>query len=75
MGEYGLLLIGLVLVAYWVLMYWLSNVAKKDLERRGQPGWVFGSFIFWSNPMGLLSWWQARRRYPILDEGVKPKSS
>ena len=58
----------LALSAYAALMYWLSDVAKKDMERRGQPGWVFGSFIFWSTPMGLLAWWEARRRYPILDD-------
>lgn len=71
-NSVGWQLLSLVLSfsGYLAFMYWLSNVARKDMERRGQPGWVFGSFIFWSTLIGLLTWLEARRRYPILDKRI-----
>ena len=58
--------------AYAGFMYWLSEVAAKDMERRGKPGRIFGylmasHYIFWLTPIGVLAWLAARRRYPILE--------
>ena len=55
------------LIAYAILRFWLPAVAKRDMDRRGQPGWVYDLAVWWILPLGLLAWWQARRRYPILD--------
>ena len=64
---------------YVLLKMWLPNVAKKDMDRRGQPGWAYDTAVWLILPIGLLAWWRARRRYPILDdellENVERRSS
>ena len=52
---------------YVVLRMWLPSVAKKDMDRRGQAGWAYDMAVWWILPIGLLAWWRARRRYPVLD--------
>ena len=52
---------------YGVLNLWLPSVAKKDMDRRDQPGWAYDVAVWWCLPVGLLSWWAARRRYPIVE--------
>lgn len=63
--ELWLFLAGLL--AYGVLVFWLPSVAKKDMDRRGQPGWAYDLAVWWYLPAGLLAWWAARRRYPLLE--------
>ena len=55
------------LVAYVILRFWLPAMAKRDMDRRGQPGWAYDLAVWWILPVGLFAWWRARRRYPILD--------
>ena len=79
----GLPLFLFAFVGYFGGMYWLSNIAERDMERRGRRGWALGSAVFfttWISPLWLLAWWVARRRYPILEEAdrhsrSKPRSS
>jgi len=56
----------LALVGYWVLRNWLANIAFRDMRRRGRPGWLIDTAVFWWTPVGLLAWWIVRRRYPIV---------
>ena len=66
--------------AYGGFMYWVSEVAAKDMQRRGKPGRVLGylmasHFIFWATPIGVLAWLAVRGRYPILDEDNQSEGS
>ena len=54
------------LAGYWILRNWLANVARRDMERRGRRGWMLDTAVFWWTPVGLLAWWIARRRHPIV---------
>ena len=60
------------IAAYAVLNLWLPLIAKKDMDRRGEPGWAYDLGVWWCLPVGLVSWWVARRRYPLLEERRKP---
>lgn len=71
--ELWLFLAGVL--AYVVLVFWLPSVAKKDMDRRGEPGWAYDLAVWWYLPVGLLAWWAARRRYPIIDSKQKPQKS
>ena len=61
------LLAVLGLAGYWLLRNWLANVARRDMERRGRRGWMLDTAVFWWTPLGLLAWWIARRRHPIVN--------
>ena len=65
------------LVTYAVFVIWLPTVVEKDMARRGLTGWGYDFsiwFIWWFPPVGLLAWWQARRRYPVLESAPKKPS-
>jgi hypothetical protein len=46
------------------LVCWLAVRAARDMDARGQPGWVFGVLILGAFPIGLLAWVAARSRRP-----------
>ena len=58
-------------VAYAVLNLWLPVVAKRDMDRRGQPGWRYDVMVWLILPIGLLAWWVARRRHPVVERPPK----
>jgi hypothetical protein len=49
------------------LVCWLAVRAARDMDARGQPGWVFGVLILCALPIGLLAWLAARSRRPQLE--------
>jgi hypothetical protein len=46
------------------LVCWLAVRAARDMDARGQPGWVFGVLILCAFPIGLAAWVAARSRRP-----------
>jgi hypothetical protein len=49
------------------LICWLAVRAARDMDARGQPGWLFGVLILCAFPIGLLAWLVARVRPPQPD--------
>lgn len=50
-------------IALGVHLY-LADSAYKDMNRRGQPGWLYGGFVLCVPVVGLAGWLIGRRRYP-----------
>jgi hypothetical protein len=46
---------------------WLGVRAARDMDARGQPGWLFGLLILTVFPIGVLAWLAARSRRPQPD--------
>jgi hypothetical protein len=59
-----------IAVALAVLLFgvpvvcWLAVRAARDMDARGQPGWLFGVLILTAFPIGVLAWLAARSRRP-----------
>ena len=59
---------GLVIVIFGVpLLCWLAVQAARDMDARGQPGWVFGLLVLTFFPFGILAWLAARAKHPLPD--------
>jgi hypothetical protein len=43
---------------------WLAVRAARDMDTRGEPGWLFGVLILTVFPIGVLAWLAARSRRP-----------
>ena len=49
------------------LVCWLAVRAARDMDARGEAGWLFGVLILCAFPVGLLAWLVARTRPPQPD--------
>jgi len=49
------------------LVCWLAVQAARDMDARGQPGWLFDVLILCAFPIGLVTWLAARSRRPQPD--------
>jgi hypothetical protein len=56
----------LVLLLFGVpLACWLAVRAARDMDTRGEPGWIYGLLILTVFPIGVLAWLAARSRRPL----------
>ena len=49
------------------LFCWLGVQAARDMDARGQPGWMFGLLVLTVFPVGVLAWLAARAMHPLPD--------
>ena len=47
------------------LVCWLAVRAARDMDGRGEPGWVYGLLVLVAFPIGALAWLAARIRRPL----------
>ena len=63
----------MIAVAFVILIFgvplfcWLAVRAARDMDARGQPGWVFGLLVLTFFPLGVLAWLAARAKHPLAD--------
>lgn len=50
------------LLAATLVQTTLALLAARDMDRRGQPGWIFGILVLFLPPAGVLVWVVARGR-------------
>lgn len=62
MSDWVMILTSPVLVA---IVLGMARAAALDLDRRGQPGWVYGILILVLFPFGVLAWAEGHRRHPL----------
>lgn len=68
MPDWVMFLISPILVAVLAMT---ARQAAIDLDRRGQPGWVYGLLVMFVWPLGLAAWLLARGRHPLEpDQGI-----
>ena len=59
---------GFAVVVFGVpLLCWLAVRAARDMDARGQAGWVFGLLVLTLFPFGVLAWLAARAKHPLPD--------
>lgn len=61
------------LLAATLVQTTLALLAARDMDRRGQPGWIFGILVLLLLPVGVLVWVVARER--TLADGRRNRSS
>ena len=49
------------------LFCWLGVRAARDMDARGQPGWMFGLLVLTVFPVGVVAWLSARAKHPLPD--------
>ncbi|HVL40031.1 MAG TPA: hypothetical protein VM328_11630 [Fimbriimonadaceae bacterium] len=48
----------------------LALWARTDMNRRGQPGWIWGLMVFFAPVVGILLWLALRRNWPRVEREV-----
>jgi hypothetical protein len=59
-------LAGVIFVAFLLSPLLLAGLAAWDMDRRGEMGWVYGLFVFFCFPVGLVVWIVAALWRPVL---------
>lgn len=49
------------------LVCWLAVRAARDMDARGEPGWIYGLLVLGAFPIGILAWLAGRSRRPTPD--------
>jgi hypothetical protein len=46
------------------LVCWLAVRAARDMDARGEPGWIYGLLVLGAFPIGVLAWLAGRTKRP-----------
>ena len=44
---------------------WMAVRAARDMDARGEPGWIYGLLILGAFPIGVLAWLAGRAKKPL----------
>lgn len=59
------------IIAYVLVIAWLSRHVALDMDKHGKAGWAYGMMTFFIPPLGIALWLLDRDR-PAMHTGRRP---